>query len=781
MSGSTKQVVQFPIRSPVLSTDNILLQEGGAGAAYGYAPVAGLSSIFYPVTGGSLSGPLTVHGLLSTTGTGTFQLPGFVSMGAAPGVVGNGSTDDTLAIQNFLNGLAPGTTVLLPANTFYAINSANLTIPGGVGLVGTAPYAGPPFYAGSTVSGAGFYLNPLRTIVLSTGASLRGLRVYRQGLLAAPTSAQVVSAVAQWGSEAVYLTTTSGTALGSSILTFGGGTAGVSVGQPVFGPYIQAGSTVVGVSATAIQMSLGAWGAGVASGKAIRFGSSVGITLLSNGPGGPSGGNVIQDVSIAGFQTGIQAGCGNWNLQRIWIDCYNGVESANAGDWAYLEDVRCEPYYGISVGTPTLTSLSRPGTGMWFRDGGTGYFVKTTFCFCWQFPYVFDNCTNNELYGMSCEDAAHQAGGIGIQYLNGYTGKSFGGQISGFGTAGISVQNPSAGQFPRPRIIAPQFICQGAGIIIGASTDGTLVYPEFENTSSAAVSGQANIAGQWVVIGPSFITGMPATWAVVDSTSTANINCIIQDINQSFFRNLPTGDAGGGGLRGGGSVDLQVARTAASQVCAGAQAAILGGADNTLASTATWSVIVGGKNNSVSGSVSTAGGINNQLTGNYTTVFGGNATDRGRTGVFVMGPGPGAGTGFQQLSFTSMGWSTTSAASAAQLTVDRGAPGAANVLNIVFPQVYGLDINVIATDGDGSHALWGTSGLVMLIGGAAASATVLVGSGALALRQSTSVASGWAVQAAADTTNGGLAIFVTGSATSTLNWTAMVRGTEVVG
>lgn len=224
--------------------------------------------------GATVNGPLSVGGLAALTGGGTLngtftgspilsgapQIPSGIFGGTGrydlklSGAAGNGTTDDTAKIQAFLNTLLPGSTAVVPPNTLYLINSADLTIPNGITIEGGNPFSGWGTTSGP-FAGCGFYLNPAHIIILGEGCTLRGLKIYRSGLLTSPTAAQVNSAVSAWNSEVTFLTTSADTASGST-LPFAS-TTGVSVGQRVFGYNIANGTTVSAVTSTSVTLLTG--------------------------------------------------------------------------------------------------------------------------------------------------------------------------------------------------------------------------------------------------------------------------------------------------------------------------------------------------------------------------------------------------------------------------------------------------------------------------------------------------------------------------------------------
>lgn len=117
------------------------------------------------------------------------------------GAACNGITDDTRRINRFLMGLPAGSTVVIPPERFCLIGSGDLSVPASIAIVGS----GNPFPAGTEApgkpTGSGFILNPSYTISLGGAATLKNLGVWREGLKASPTAAEVIRAVAAWGAD----------------------------------------------------------------------------------------------------------------------------------------------------------------------------------------------------------------------------------------------------------------------------------------------------------------------------------------------------------------------------------------------------------------------------------------------------------------------------------------------------------------------------------------------------------------------------------------------------
>ena len=114
------------------------------------------------------------------------------------GAACNGQTDDTSTINAYLATFTNGGLVYIPAGKQCLINSGNLTIPANVRLVGAA---GPVTNAYAPAGVSEILLNPSYTIKLGQGAQLQDLLIQRSTLVANPTAAQVISAVATWGVE----------------------------------------------------------------------------------------------------------------------------------------------------------------------------------------------------------------------------------------------------------------------------------------------------------------------------------------------------------------------------------------------------------------------------------------------------------------------------------------------------------------------------------------------------------------------------------------------------
>jgi hypothetical protein len=114
-------------------------------------------------------------------------------------------------------------------------------------------------------------------------------------------------------------------------------------------------------------------------------------------------------------------------------------------------------------------------------------------------------------------------------------------------------------------------------------------------------------------------------------------------------------------------------------------------------------------------------------------------------------------------------------------TVLRSDTNAASTTNqVILPNnsAYFFRGTVVAgVTGGGNTAAWSFEGTIKR--GANAAATSLVGTPVLNLISQDAGASTWTVALTSDTTNGGLAVTVTGQASTTIRWVAKIETTEM--
>jgi hypothetical protein len=328
-------------------------------------------------------------------------------------------------------------------------------------------------------------------------------------------------------------------------------------------------------------------------------------------------------------------------------------------------------------------------------------------------------------------------------------------------------------------------------------------------TTAVTLSGSnANIRVGQIIIGTSIagdtyvaaISGTSLTLSRVASGSSTS--------TLSFF--TPHGVVVGGGnnqatgsysfIGGGGNAGTATGRNN----CAADWGFIGGGTGNTINSSGAGSVIAGGGTfngdnfgnsitapacailggwqNSATAFVATVGGgRSNVANGRYSFIGGGNSgLARSITGytVFPANELPfSGGQGQSQAALLVLGVQTTDATP----TVLRSDPNAASTINqVILPNnaAYYFKGSIIANvTGAANGAAWEFSGAIMR--GANAASTVLIGVPVINRVSASAGATAWSMALTADTTNGGLAVTVTGAASTTIRWVAKLETTEV--
>ena len=263
---------------------------------------------------------------------------------------------------------------------------------------------------------------------------------------------------------------------------------------------------------------------------------------------------------------------------------------------------------------------------------------------------------------------------------------------------------------------------------------------------------------------------------------------------------FPDGKISGGNARGQGAIDLQTSRTASTQIASG-QYGILAGGNNTLAGNYG---IVGGWTNAVGGNYSLCTGNSNSISSgaaggaigesltvsasyamaigrygtansNYSFVSGNNGTSNGVQVKNVHGSSSGYQSGELNI------WKVTTDATPTILSVLGTTADATTQCVLQNNNAIAFTVEIVARDTTtGNAGRWEAKGLIKR--GANASTTALVGTPTITLTHNDTA--GWLVVGAialtADTTNGALAITVTGAAATTIHWLAKILTTEVI-
>ena len=261
------------------------------------------------------------------------------------------------------------------------------------------------------------------------------------------------------------------------------------------------------------------------------------------------------------------------------------------------------------------------------------------------------------------------------------------------------------------------------------------------------------------------------------------------DAGTAANRNVASGDWGtiGGGRKnvasGAGSTVAGGGTDGAntfSNTASGTTSFIGGGWNNTAGGTL--SVVVGGTSNSSSGVDSFIGGGDNHIASGLTSaIIGGRqGTTRGLSGyhAFPACYNPIANlSGVSQSGLLVLGRQTTDA-TATVITSDNNAASTTNQVILPNNSAYYFKGSVIANvTGAANGAAWSIEGAIMR--GANAASTVLIDTPSVNRVAASSGASAWVVAVTADTTNGGLAVTVTGAASTTIRWVCRAETCEV--
>lgn len=293
----------------------------------------------------------------------------------------------------------------------------------------------------------------------------------------------------------------------------------------------------------------------------------------------------------------------------------------------------------------------------------------------------------------------------------------------------------------------------------------------------------------------------------------------------------------GGAKRGSRAVDWQMSRDSSNQVASGGFSVVSGGDSNRAAGA--YSVVSGGVNNTVTSNYATiAGGLSATVSGDYGFIGGGstntasgqqssvvggansiasatgssviggsaNSASAQASGVFASESGTADGRASAVLAssyattratnysiahaggrFSAAGDSqsrqfivmrSTSDATPTSLSVGGGSPAAGTAITLVDSSAYAFEALVTGRESStGDCCSFSVRGLIKR--GANAAATAIVGSVTSTSIAADSGAAAWAVTAVANTTLGALEIQVTGAASKTIRWSALVRTVEV--
>jgi len=232
-----------------------------------------------------------------------------------------------------------------------------------------------------------------------------------------------------------------------------------------------------------------------------------------------------------------------------------------------------------------------------------------------------------------------------------------------------------------------------------------------------------------------------------------------------------------------------------SSTASGSDAVVVGGTVNQ--ANASYAAVVGGQDNMASGQqTAVIGGIsnlanaansvvlagnNNTANGERSVIIGGaQGTTRSIVGNFVIPASSSpisSAQGVQQLATILLGRQTTDA-TATRLASDQSAAGTTNQVILPNNSAYAFQGTCIANvTAGGTTSGWKFEGVIKR--GANAASTVLVAAVTPTVIAQDVGAVTWVLAITADTTNGGIAVTVTGAAATTIRWVAKIETTEV--
>ncbi|MGH7155990.1 MAG: hypothetical protein ACREF3_18845, partial [Acetobacteraceae bacterium] len=279
------------------------------------------------------------------------------------------------------------------------------------------------------------------------------------------------------------------------------------------------GTTVLSLTATTVSLSQPITGVGVVTGQGVRFGASIGVVVPNN-----YGNNVLEDLQIIGFRTGILALAGELFANRVQGDCITILEATWAGDNAYLHNFHCVPYYGVNQGNAG-NCWRRPGPAFYLHDQTDGWTLSNFFALHWEIGYQLSNvgavtlirCGYEKIqdgwtgttgflfqgHEASCQCFDGYAIGAAVNFDMQQTGEV---QISGMSTVGST---------------------DGTGVAhyrLGTTSWGAIYNPMMVEVGSATpVIVQANVV-RWKIIAP-FIDGSGAgAWITIDPSSIGSVD-----------------------------------------------------------------------------------------------------------------------------------------------------------------------------------------------------------------------------------------------------------------
>jgi hypothetical protein len=640
-------------------------------------------------------------------------------------VTASGATapDSTSTAITVLETVTNGTHNFATASSVTSASGSNYTISFYLKANGRNFCA---IYDGASAKGKFF------NITAGGGGSILG------NLIGAPVSAALVYVGSDWYRASIVVT--AGSAIQPAIYLSTDGTTfsyagNVSLGILVWGAQLEIGSTLNTYIPTTTTAVYGT--------PTLSFSGVSTIGLESNGSlfVQPAGTGALQAQATTSSAVGGNARGANavdWSTSRYQSNhVASGLSSVLAGGYA---QVVSGSYAGVLTGNQNIATAAYSTVvgGVLNNSGGFAAFIGS---------------------GQSNSTAG---------YYN-----FVGGGFTNSGTSGSAVTTQSG---TMNGTTAVTLSGSNASIKVGQYITGTSIAAE---TYVAAISGTSltlsKVASGSSTSTLSFFTPHGVVVGGGNNQATGSYSFIGGggDAGTAANRNVASGDWS----FVGGGIANQATGLGSVVVGGGVDA---GGVSANIAS-GVLSTIVGGQNNQASGRGSfIGGGYANRATGVVSSVLGGTyGTTRGITANMVFAPVNSAiasATGVSQTALLILAKQTTDA-TATVLVSDNNSAGTSNQIILPNNSAYYFKGSVIANvTGAANGASWSFEGAIMR--GANAASTVLIGTPAINRVAATAGATAWAIALTADTTNGGLAVTVTGAASTTIRWVCSVNTTE---
>lgn len=323
----------------------------------------------------------------------------------------------------------------------------------------------------------------------------------------------------------------------------------------------------------------------------------------------------------------------------------------------------------------------------------------------------------------------------------------------------------------------------GVWVRLGAGTNGHVL-----TLASGVPSWAAGGGGGLTNWTDGVSTSSPnATVPVVSLTATnaaTNVDvALVPKGTGAIAGHVANNAASGGNKRGQGAVDLQLNRSAASQVASGSNSFIGSGRRNTASNGD--AAVAGGFSNVASGQGAFIGaGTSNTSSGTYAFIGAGSsnladaqdswipggasANTRGVVGSGARASGLFSSSGDAQSACFVLRRSTTNA-TVTSLTTNGSAAAATNQVVLPSNSAYLVKATCVARENaTGDSKTWEVTAHIKRAGNA--STTALVGTPTVTALFNDAGAAAWALAVAADTTNGAIQFNVTGEASKTIRW-----------